>query len=175
MLCKFPVSKFKGYWYWNADEKGTVIKNTKVSSGATLFFQNTKGSSRWNFGISWCQYPFISIPLTSKHLQGVLWRTSHRPWMLHTYPLVEKICGWHYEHINKEQVETLFNLLNSVDIHIKFTMEAPGNDDSIPFSNTKCSPNSDHTIQTSVYRKPTHTDCYLDWNSISVKTQPSMP
>ena len=44
-------------------------------------------------------------------------------------------------------------------------MEIPENDSSISFLDTKCSPNSDHTIHTSVYRKPTHTDCYLDWNS----------
>ena len=29
----------------------------------------------------------------------------------------------------------------------------------------KCSPNSDDTLHTSVYRKTTHNDCYLDWNS----------
>ena len=48
---------------------------------------------------------------------------------------------------------------------MKFTMEALGNDGNILFLDTKCFPNSDNTIHTSVYGKPTHTDYYLDWNS----------
>ena len=43
-------------------------------------------------------------------------------------------------------------------------METHGNDSNVSVFDTKFSPNSDHTIQTSVYRKPTHTHCYLDWN-----------
>ena len=67
--------------------------------------------------------------------------------------------------VTKKQVDTLFHHLNSVDPHIKFIIEAPSNDGSILFLDTKCSPNSDDTIHTSVYRKQTHTDCYLHWNS----------
>ena len=44
-------------------------------------------------------------------------------------------------------------------------MEAPGNDGVISFLDIKCSPNLDHTIHTSVYRKLSHTFCYPDWNS----------
>ena len=66
--------------------------------------------------------------------------------------------------VKKEQVDTPFNHLNSVDPHIKFTMEASGIDGSISLLNTKCSPNSDHTIHTSIERKPTNTNHYLDWN-----------
>ena len=39
-----------------------------------------------------------------------------------------------------EQVDTLFTHLNSVDLHIKVTIEAHGNDGSISFLNVKCSP-----------------------------------
>ena len=72
----------------------------------------------------------------------------------------------------KDQVDILFNHINQIDDHIKFTIESPDSEGSIPFLDTKCSPNSNHTIQTTVYRKPTHTDRYLDWKSnhpISVK------
>ena len=44
-------------------------------------------------------------------------------------------------------------------------MEAPGNDVSISFLDTKCSPNSDYAIHISVYRKPAHTSLFLDENS----------
>ena len=52
-----------------------------------------------------------------------------------------------------------------MDDHKKFTMECPDNEGSIPFLDTKCTQNPNHTRHTTVYRKPTHTDRYLDWNS----------
>ena len=65
----------------------------------------------------------------------------------------------------KDQVDILFNHINNMDDHIKFTMECPDNEGNIPFLDTKCTPNPNYTIHTTVYRKPTHTDRYLDWNS----------
>ena len=67
--------------------------------------------------------------------------------------------------VKKEQLDTPKNHLNYVDSPIKFIVEAIGNDDSFSFMATKCSPNSDHIIHTSVYRKPTQIYQYLDWNS----------
>ena len=67
--------------------------------------------------------------------------------------------------VKKDKVDILFSHLNSVDPHIKFTKETPVKEGSLPFLNTKCSPDLDSTIPTSVFRKSTHTDCYLDWNS----------
>ena len=63
--------------------------------------------------------------------------------------------------VKKEQVDTLFNHLNSVDPHIKFMVEALGNESNITFLDTKCSPKLDHTTHNCVYRKPTQTSCYL--------------
>ena len=67
--------------------------------------------------------------------------------------------------IKKDQVDILFSHINQLDYHIKFTIESPDNEGIIPFLDTKSTPNSNHTIHTIVYRKPTHTDRYLDWNS----------
>ena len=70
----------------------------------------------------------------------------------------------------KDHIGILFNHINHIDGHIKFTMGCPDIEDSIV--HTKCTPNPNHTIHATVYRKPTHTDRYLDWNSnhpISVK------
>ena len=55
------------------------------------------------------------------------------------------------------QVNKLQEHLNSIDPHIKFTIEPPGRD-GFPFVDklTKPTPNS------TVYRKPTHTDWHLD-------------
>ena len=75
--------------------------------------------------------------------------------------------------VKKAQVDTISNNLNSVNPYIKFTMKAIGNDGRTSFLDTKWSTNSDYTVYTSLYRKLTHPNCYLDWNSnyhISAKT-----
>ena len=66
----------------------------------------------------------------------------------------------------KEQGDAPFNHLNSVDSQITFTMEALTmmvvSHSWIP---NKCFPHTDYTIHTTAYRKLTHTDYYLDYNS----------
>ena len=56
----------------------------------------------------------------------------------------------------KDQVSKHQEHLNSIDPHIKFTIELPGTD-GLPFLDTliKATPNS---IESTVYRKPTHQD-----------------
>ena len=49
--------------------------------------------------------------------------------------------------------------------HIKFTRECPDNERSIPFLDPKCTPYPNHTKHTTVCRKSTHRDRYLDWKS----------
>ena len=55
--------------------------------------------------------------------------------------------------------------INRVDPHINFTTEDVGTDRSIPLLDTIVIPQPDGSLLTSVYRKPTHTDLYLQWNS----------
>ena len=44
-------------------------------------------------------------------------------------------------------------------------MEEAGADDCIPFLDILITPKADGTFTTKVYRKPTHTDQYLQWDS----------
>ena len=62
-----------------------------------------------------------------------------------------------------DQVNKLQEHLNSIDPHIKFTIELQGTD-GLPFLDTltKSNPNS---IESTLYRKPTYRDRYLDYNS----------
>ena len=55
--------------------------------------------------------------------------------------------------------------INSVDPCIHFTTEDARTDGSISFLDTVVMPQPDGSLLTSVYRKPTHTDQYLQWNS----------
>ena len=55
--------------------------------------------------------------------------------------------------------------INSVDPAIKFTVEDYKEDGSIPFLDTIVKPEVDGSLSITVYRKPTHTDQYLQWDS----------
>ena len=55
--------------------------------------------------------------------------------------------------------------INSVDPAIKFTVEDNKEDGSIPFLDTIVKPEVKGSLSTTVYRKPTHTDQYLQWDS----------
>ena len=62
--------------------------------------------------------------------------------------------------------------INSVDPAIKFTVEDNKEDGSIPFLDTIVKPEANGNLSITVYRKPTHTDQYLQWDShhtLSVK------
>ena len=61
--------------------------------------------------------------------------------------------------------------INSVDPAIRFTVDNK-EDGSIPFLDTTVKPGADGSLSITVYRKPTHTDQYLQWDShhhLSVK------
>ena len=61
------------------------------------------------------------------------------------------------------KITIFYNLLNSIDPHIKFTMEQEL-DGKLSFLDTSVTRNNG-SLLINVYRKPTHTDRYLDYNS----------
>ena len=63
-----------------------------------------------------------------------------------------------------EHSQDLLQHINSQDPHIQFTVE-PTLQGSLPFLDTLVTIQPDNTFSTSVYRKPTHTDQYLHWDS----------
>ena len=52
-----------------------------------------------------------------------------------------------------------------MDPSINFTTEETSHDCYMPFLDTLVTPQKERTLTTSVYRKPTHTDSYLQWDS----------
>ena len=66
--------------------------------------------------------------------------------------------------IPKGKRDIILNYLNSNAPHIKFTVEQPNAVGAIPFLDTLRQPKGEE-ISVSVYRKLTHTDRYLDFNS----------
>ena len=55
--------------------------------------------------------------------------------------------------------------INSVDAAIRFTVEDNKEDGAIPFLDTIVKPEADGRLSITLYRKPTHMDQYLQWDS----------
>jgi hypothetical protein len=64
----------------------------------------------------------------------------------------------------EQEIEAFTAHLNSIDPNIQFTCEVE-KDGQIPFLDTLLHRGEDGGIETSVYRKPTHTDQYLNFQS----------
>ena len=69
------------------------------------------------------------------------------------------------ERWKKSHKNALLEHINSIDNNIKFTCEESRDDGSIPFLDILIIPEEDGRLNTTVYRKPTHTDLYLQWDS----------
>ena len=67
-----------------------------------------------------------------------------------------------HKEVNKQD---FLQHINSVDPAIKFTVEDNKEDGSIPFLDTIVKPEENGDLSITVYRKPTHTDQYLQWDS----------
>ena len=76
-------------------------------------------------------------------------------------PILEEVCC---TVLKKEEVDRFHEHLNGVNAHIQFTAEIEENK-SLPFLDILLLRQEDGSIKTSVFRKPTHTDKYLDFNS----------
>ena len=66
--------------------------------------------------------------------------------------------------LGKDYVDGFLQQLNSQQPTICFTMEIE-KDNTIPFLDTSVSRDSNGLLTTTVYRKPTHTDQYLAYDS----------
>ena len=67
--------------------------------------------------------------------------------------------------LKQDKKEEFLQHINSVDPAIQFTTEEQKQDGSMPFLDILVTPQEDGTLTSRVYRKPTHTDQYLQWNS----------
>ena len=67
--------------------------------------------------------------------------------------------------MKSSQIDNFLQHLNSLDQHIQFTKEEARSDGSMPFLDVLIIPREDGSLETTVYRKPTHTDLYLQWDS----------
>ena len=67
--------------------------------------------------------------------------------------------------LQSSQKSSYLEHLNSIDEHIQFTSEEAGDDGSLPVLDVLIIPDEEGSLKTTVYRKPTHMDLYLQWDS----------
>ena len=67
--------------------------------------------------------------------------------------------------IQAAQKDRFIEHVNSIHEGIQFTMEDCTSDGPIPFLDTLVIPQPYGSFSTTVYRKPTHTDLFLQWDS----------
>ena len=67
--------------------------------------------------------------------------------------------------MKKAHKEEFLTHINSVDSNIQFTTEEPRPDGSLPFLDILITPDKDGRLDITVYRKPTQTNQYLQWDS----------
>ena len=101
---------------------------------------------------------------SGKHLHGEIWKRSLRH--SSTSPKsVEKICWWHFCHPRRAVQRRIFSTHKFNRPNITFTAETTKADGSMPFYDTLVTPQCDGSLVTTVYRKPTHTNQYLQSDS----------
>ena len=67
--------------------------------------------------------------------------------------------------LQSSKKEEFLEYLNSINQKIQYTAEDQREDGAMPFLDILVSHVRDGSLSTSVYRKPTHTDLYLQWES----------
>ena len=80
---------------------------------------------------------------------------------MHSYRFVDDTFVIHQE----SQKQLFLDHINNVDPAIKFTVEGNQENGSILFLGALVKAEADNSLSISVYRKPTHTDQYLQWDS----------
>ena len=147
-----------------------------VSQMSARFLQKIHQASRINI----TNYIVCFNKKFYKQLQGTAMGSPVSPVIVNIYmeyfeslaiPTSPTLIRWCFRYVDdilsatrKYQVNKLQEHLNSIDPHIKFPIEPLGIDGNL-FSDTLTKP-TPNSIESTVYRKPSHTDRYLDNNSI---------
>ena len=71
----------------------------------------------------------------------------------------------HLSFNRKDTSKPSWEQINKVDPAIKFTVKGNQENGAIPFLDTLVKPEADNNISITVYRKPTYTDQYLQWDN----------
>ena len=118
------------------------------------FYEQVEGATM-EFPVS----PIVTNIYMEYFEQKALSTATHPPRLWHRYvddtTVIQK----------EENRQNFLEHINSVDPAIKFTVENNKEDGAKPFLDTTVKPQADGRLSFTIYRKPTHTDQYLQWDS----------
>ena len=101
---------------------------------------------------------------SGEHLYGRIWRKN--PQDSTTPPsLWKRFVDDTFDVIKLSPKEEFFTHINSIEERIQFTAENTRADGFMPFLDTLVTLQADGSFPTTVYRMPTHTNQYLQWNN----------
>ena len=130
----------------------------KIYSNSTVFsFQNVLYRQMFGTPMGSCIYPIV-VNIFMKHIEKAALTTFHTPLKLWLRYVDDTFCA-----LKKEHMTEFHQHINSVCHHIQFTMEEE-QDLSLPFLDVLVVQH-DKTLRTQVYRKSTHTDRYVHFDS----------
>ncbi len=126
----------------------------RISASAVRGWQLVAVGVTWPFWIMWHQLflymeNFEEKPLSTTTITPGVWPR----YVDDTFTVLQKY-----------DVSEFTEHINNIDSNIKFTMEKPENN-AIAFLDTKVMVKNNGSPKIQVYRKPTHTDQYLNWDS----------
>ena len=170
LFTSVPVDSALGIFNDLLEKDPTQGKNSNVSRGHSScirilpqkylpFFTRPVLWTGWG-----CGYGFPSKPHCSQSIHGVLWAKSSK-YCLPPPRLWNQYVDDTLVIQKEENKQNFLQYINTVDLAIHFTVENNKEDGAIPFLDTIVKPENDGKRSITVYRKLTHTDQYLQWDS----------
>ena len=90
---------------------------------------------------------------------------SVKGWIVDTPSLWKRYVDEPFTVIKLAHKRSFLDHINSIDQSIQFSSEDSCTDGSMPFLDFLVTPKQEGSLSTPVYRNPTHTDLYLQWDS----------
>ena len=139
---------FSYVFLWRWKSKGLVVLKFERCKGVIKFYKQLQGAAMGS------PVSTVIANIYMEYFESLV------------IPSSPTLIKWWFRYVDdvhsdtrKDQVDKLQEHLNSIDPHIKFTIELPGTD-GLPFLDTLTKPTPNSTEST-VYTKPTPTDRYL--------------
>ncbi|KAJ0170975.1 hypothetical protein K1T71_013747 [Dendrolimus kikuchii] len=138
--------------------KESIVESAKEACGCAKRHITTKGDEWWDADVK------SSVERKRKAWLDYVASLQQNDSMKEMKKEIYRLCKNETKALVKEKLSAFLDHLNSISSNIKFTMELEANN-KLAFLDVLILRNPDNTLGHTVYRKPTHTDKYLNGSS----------